>query len=434
MKNTFARLLVVLLLCTFVIGGFQTCAIAEEKVHLSIMCWGAASTLQAVVDDILETYPDFAERVEIEVLIGGGGDNEVAEKIRLSLASGEPCADIIQLNYTQIPEFAEAGALENLDDMFEGYWDNQTEAAQVLATYNGEKVAVANQINSKLFYYRKDIFDECGVDPTAWETVDDLIAGAKKIQETYPDYYIHNLSHSLGAQGYDNYLMFTAFDAKITDENGDYIVNTDPGIRKGFEINKKLLDSGICFDSDDWKPEWENGLASGQIIGELTSSWFKNFINGYAPEGEGKWTACLWPKEIAKGSEAGGSVYVIPIFAEHKEEAKEFLKYYRLEEAGTLATFEEPASRTPTIKSVFESDIMKGDHWYLSAGEPYWQIEYESYTNGDFSIFPYTPQAVAEMNMINSWSTRYYTGELTLDEMLNGLQDDLVMMIGNPYM
>ena len=44
----------------------------------------------------------------------------MAEKIRLALASGEPCADVIQLNYTQVPEFAEAGALEDLSDIYEG--------------------------------------------------------------------------------------------------------------------------------------------------------------------------------------------------------------------------------------------------------------------------------------------------------------------------
>lgn len=155
----------------------------EGKETIRYMIWGDASLYNQISDSLQTTYPEFFEKYEIEVIVGGSGDNEVAEKIRLSLASGEPCADIIQLNYTQVPEFAEAGALEDLSDVYEGFEDNLTFAAKNLSQYKDQIVTVANQINSKLFYYRKDIFDECGVDPTQWKTVDDMIAGSAQIKE-----------------------------------------------------------------------------------------------------------------------------------------------------------------------------------------------------------------------------------------------------------
>lgn len=275
----------------------------EGKETIRYMIWGDASLYNQISDSLQTTYPEFFEKYEIEVIVGGSGDNEVAEKIRLSLASGEPCADIIQLNYTQVPEFAEAGALEDLSDVYEGYEDNLTFAAKNLSQYKDQIVTVANQINSKLFYYRKDIFDECGVDPTQWKTVDDMIAGSAQIKEKYPDSFIHNCSKEEGFSGYDAYMMMCVYDAKFSDENGEYICDTDPGLRKSMETLKKIFDSGICYGSGDFTPDWEAALADGTLVGEFTGSWFKLFIPGYAPDQSGKWAACLWPEEIRKGSE-----------------------------------------------------------------------------------------------------------------------------------
>ena len=215
----------------------------------------------------METYPEYADKVNMEIVVGGSGDPEVAQNFRLALASGEKCADIIQLNYTQVPEFARAGALQDLSDLMDPYKDNLTDAAIYLSQYDGQTIAVPNQVNSKLFYYRKDIFDECGVDPTTWKTVDDMIVGSEKIKEKYPDKYIHNWSYETGFQNYDMYMMFCNYDAKFVDDNGDYICDTDPGLSQAFTTLKKIYDSGIGMDCGDFTPDW------GSRIGKWSAYW-----------------------------------------------------------------------------------------------------------------------------------------------------------------
>lgn len=400
---------------------------AGGKEVIRYMIWGDAGLYEQISASLQETYPEFFDKYEIEVIVGGTGDNEVAEKIRLALASGEPCADVIQLNYTQVPEFAEAGALEDLSDIYEGTEDNLTFAAKALSQYKGQTVAVANQVNSKLFYYRKDIFDECGVDPTQWKTVDDVIAASATIQEKYPDAYIHNCSKEEGFSGYDAYMMMCVYDARFSDENGEYICDTDPGLRQTLETLKKIFDSGICFGSGDFTPDWEAALANGSLIGEFTGSWFKLFIPGYAPDDAGKWAACPWPDEIRKGSEAGGSVLVIPVFSEQKEAAKEYVKMYRLESEGSMAAFKN-ADRTPITQKEFDM-IAEEPNSYLC--NDYWTVESESYDENTFSIFNYSPNAVAEMTIFNGWLAKYFSGQADLDETLKGMNDDMKNQIGN---
>ena len=430
LKKTVATVMTLVLLLTC----FSFAGADGEKIHLTWMVWGQTATAEMGVETIMKNNEDFASRVEIEVITGGQGDPEVAEKYRLSLASGVPCADIIQLNYTQLSEFAGAGAVVELNDVFEPVWDDMLDAAKVLATYDGKIVAAPNAINTKLYYYRKDIFDECGVDPTTWKTVDDMIAGAKKIQEKYPDKYIYNMSHSAGAQDYGLYMFFCSFDGKFTDEQGNYIWNTDPGIAKGYETLKKLYDSGICYDATDFTPGWEYGLSNGELIGQLTSNWFRYFVGTYCPDDAGKWTACEWPDEIKKGSEAGGSVQVIPTFCTNIDAAKEFLGYYRANTDMQDAQFWDN-NAVPVLKSGFEKIIDRAEHPYLVGNhdKSYWQIEYDCFNNGQYSINPYTPKAAAEMVIVNAYAREYFTGESDLQTMLDNMNMDLEMQIGNPF-
>ena len=433
MKKTAQKMLALMMVvCTIL--GIVGLASAEEKTKLTIMVWGQTATMEMAVTSILENNPDFAAKVDIEVITGGSGDPEVAEKYRLALASNVPCADIIQLNYTQLSEFAGVGAVVPLDDVFEPVWDDMLGAAQILSTYNGQIVAAPGAINTKLYYYRKDIFDECGVDPKTWETVDDMIAGAKKIQEKYPDYYIYNMSHTAGAQDYGLYMLFTSFDGKFVDEEGNYILNTDPGVRKAFETLKKLYDSGICYDATDFTSGWEYGLANGTLIGQLTSNWFRYFVSTYAPDAAGKWAACEWPTEIRKGSEAGGSVYVIPTFCTNVELSKEFLRLLRADSEMQDIQFYDN-NTVPVLTSSFEKIIERAEHPFLigNGEESYWETEYYCFNNGYYSIFPYTPKAAAEMVIVNAYSTKFFSGEMDLDTMLNELTMDLQMQIGNPF-
>ena len=254
-----------------------------------------------------------------------------------------------------------------------------------------------------------------------------MIAGSAQIKEKYPDSFIHNCSKEEGFSGYDAYMMMCVYDAKFSDENGEYICDTDPGLRKSMETLKKIFDSGICYGSGDFTPDWEAALADGTLVGEFTGSWFKLFIPGYAPDQSGKWAACLWPEEIRKGSEAGGSVLVIPVFSEQKEAAKEYLKMYRLQKEGVLAAFEN-ADRTPITQAEFDT-IAEKENDYLTNN--YWKIESDSYDQNSFTIFNYSPNAVAEMTIFNGWCAKYFSGQADLDETLKGMNDDMKNQIGN---
>lgn len=425
MKSAIIKLFAVLL----VLVGFQAAA-QETKSKIQVMWWGSTATYDKVLTGLQAAFPDFFKKVEVENIIGGSGDAESAEKIRLSLSSGTKCADLIQLNYTQIPEFATAGVLQDLTDVYKDYQGKLTDAAAILSQYNGKIISVPNMANSKIYYYRKDIFDKCGIDPRTWKSADDMIAANQKIWKTYPKKYIMNVSKETGFQNYYLYMMMCAFDGTFVDANGNYIANKDPGLRKALETLKKIYDAGICYNCNDYTPDWEHGFASESIIGVLGANWLTFDLPNYVPKQIGKWAACLWPKDLRKGSEAGGSVMVIPNFVDEASTkiAKEYVTLYRLTTEGSRLGFE--VNLTPILKDVYNSDLMKQPHKFVNAGDNFWAVVKQSYSAENFSIFHYTPHAAAEMDIFNAWATKYFTNVVTLDKMLDSLNADFINQFG----
>lgn len=263
-----ALLLVVALaagLCSFACAG-------DEKTHLIVMCWGSVDgAAQDFNDRIARTNPDFADKYDVEFVLGGKDDAEVAEKIRYALSANEYLCDIVYLNYTQVPEFARAGALHDVSKEIEPYLENMTDGAKALAQYDGKYIAVPNQVKSKIWFYRADIFEECGIDVAAIKNTDDVIAAGKKIQENYPDTNIANLGHA--PSSYNYYLTLSGNNASFFDADGNYNISTDAGTIAMLEDYKKMIDAGVVMDVSDWTTDWENALASGQLVSQFSANW-----------------------------------------------------------------------------------------------------------------------------------------------------------------
>lgn len=87
----------------------------------------------------------------------------------------------------------------------------------------------------------------------------------------------------------------------------------------------------------------------------------------YAAGQEGLWACAQWPEVAGStgGSDAGGSVFVIPEFSEHKDEAKELLGAMTLSEEGTLAIWDSIKSYPINTKAM-ESGKLQSENAFLA--------------------------------------------------------------------
>ena len=426
------KILAIVLTLTILCCGLCFTATAEgEKIHLVGMCWGSTAQYEQQSADVLAAMPELAEKYEIEWVLGGEGDAEVAEKIRMGLSAGEHVCDFCVLNYTQVPEFAREGVLVDIADAVAPYADTMTASGSKLIEYDGTTIAVPFEVKTKVWFYRSDIFEECGIDAESIKTVDDFIAAGQKIQETYPNSYMWNLGAT--PPGYCYYLTLSGNGASFFDEDGNYNIASDAGVRAMLEDYKKMVDAGVIANISDWTSDWESGLADGTILTQPCAGWLGQqiFLPTYSGEGN-QWKVTTWPVigGTDAGSDAGGSVYVVPEFSAYPEEAAEFIAATCLSEEGSKIVFHMTGSLPQNTKAL-EDETLFADQADGYFGTTF--VDAQIAALDKFGIFNYSPNASSEQDIVVEYFTKAVYGEMSIDDALQAAQDDLQTVIGNAF-
>jgi multiple sugar transport system substrate-binding protein len=418
----------------------------QGSTTLRLMTWGGADGAQKRDAGVRSVHPDLPA---IDIVIGGQGDFDVANALRLALASGEDIPDLVQFNRTQIAEFAAADELADLGDTYAAVKDDLYAGAIELVKYEDRFVSFPFEVKSKLFYYRADLFEEAGIDPTTLASTTDFMNAGKTLNAKFPKSHILNLGPE--PAGYWLGEILSAYpDVRIADKDGNYQLTSQPAFTDAFTFLKDLRDAGIALPIDDWSTDWQQSWAQEAIAGSLLATWLKFFLPTFAPDQGGKWKTALWPQlsplaDQRYGSEAGGSVYVVPKRAKQADAAVDYLTKMFLDKPGALAIYETTGT-TPLLRSAKDdfmalvrdaqkpADMSDAD-WALQPvnffGPEFFDRELESY---DYvKILPYDPSATAEFPILLDWLNKFLAGDTDLDGALQSAQDDMESQIGNPY-
>lgn len=392
------------------------------KRNVTLMTWGNTQNEGKTTAAVLKAYPDLAGRMDIEVIIGGNNSPEVANALRLALAANDNIPDIVMLNYANMPEFASAGVLADISSIMKPFENDLFPGVRDSMQYRGKYVAFPYDAKPKYWFYRKDMFNSAGIDVNKIKTIDDFIAAGRQLKSKYPGSCIWNI----GATTFQADVEFTltALGAKFYGADGKYIINTDPGVRKTFEIMKKLKDSGVVGNFKTLEPDWEKAIKDDVLASALLASWFKVFAPNIAPNQAGKWDVTLWPEEIQKGGNA--AIFVVPDKAKNRDLALEFLSKMRFEKTGSIAVFSS-LGLSPVLKSCVTAPE-------FSAPDPYFgfsmtQKDFVAFEN--FSVFPATDVTGAEFRILFQYLDEYLNGAISLENALANAQNDMVNTIQN---
>ncbi|AXK35773.1 sugar ABC transporter substrate-binding protein [Streptomyces armeniacus] len=96
----------------------------------------------------------------------------------LRMASSKSLPDILELDGSELPQFAETGGLHSLKELgvdTTGF----SRSAVILGSYDGTRYGVARAANSLALYYNKDLLKKAGVEPP--RTWDELRAAAREL-------------------------------------------------------------------------------------------------------------------------------------------------------------------------------------------------------------------------------------------------------------
>jgi ABC-type glycerol-3-phosphate transport system substrate-binding protein len=425
-------------------------ASASSGTTLNAWTWAGANLVQENLGATMKAFPSTFNNVNVNVSLAGSGDQQVAEKLSLTYAAHTTLPDLVQLNATEVPEFAAAGLLADASSYLEPVSADLYAGARNVAQVDGSWVAFPFQLNAKLFYYRWDLFEKAGIDAEAIETVDDFLAAGQKFTAKFPGQHIFNIASQPAQYTFD--MVYSAY-APISFYDkaaGKWDVTTDPAFAQTFQFIRQL--TSIAYPVDDFTKDWPTAIAKGNICGFLGADWLRQFFPGYAGLAQkGLWRAIQWPKlsplkDQRYGSDAGGPVYVVPDGAPNKQLALELLTHWITTEQGALGAF--GATGFPPMLKTVEPQVLAGikaakkpasvteTAWleypqnYLPSN--YYATEFGAY---DFvTVFGFDPSSLKEVFTIaQPWFDKVTASSMSISSILEGMQKDMESQIGNPY-
>ena len=282
----------------------------------------AAAALQGAVAGFNEEYPN------VNVTVEDLGNQQVYDRGLAGCAAGGadlPDVYAVENNEAEVfwnrfpgcfTDLNTLGAAELLDQFPDFKWTELTLGDQVFA--------IPWDAGPVVTFYRRDLYEQAGINVDDLETWDDFIAagqkldkasGAKMIAFDFSDDAVWRILANQNGCFY-------------FDDAGENITVDQPGCVSAMETMKKLYDAKVVSVTE------YNGtiqaIKNNTLASTVSGGWYVGTIESSAPEQEGNWGVYPMPASEAGGVRAanfGGSGLAIPTSSDNPEAAMAFIEY-----------------------------------------------------------------------------------------------------------
>ena len=296
--------------------------------------WAAKTTLvvaafpalDQIVKDALPEWNKANPDIEIKVVSREYADHHTAMTTALAASSGLP--DVMAIEYGYLGRFASSGALEDLSaDPFgaDDYKGQFVPFAWNQGFLDGVgQVAIPSDIGPGALFFRKDIFDEAGIDiKSATASWDGFIAAGEVIKSETGSFMV---AHARDVKDVIIRSGIPEGQGIYFDSDGKPVIDKSPRFLKAFSVAKEIRDKGLDAKIGAWSNEWSEGLRRGNLATQMMGAWLGGHLkNWLAPGTAGKWRSHNLPENVMMSW--GGSFFSIPKKAENKDAAWRFIEF-----------------------------------------------------------------------------------------------------------
>ena len=287
-------------------GTSATTAVSQADIDKA-MSTATELTFWAWVPDIAQEVALFEKKypaVKVKVVNAGQGGPEYT-KLRTVLQAGTGAPDVAQIEFQYIPTFTITDSLLDLrpygaaalkDKFVDWTW------AQVSGP-NGEVWAIPQDTGPLGMLYRKDIFDQYGIQvPTTW---DEFAAAARKLHTANPNVYLTNFAPNEVA-AWHGLLWQAGGKPYVKSGKSTIAIHVNDATSKRLAAYwGGLAKEGVVGTEPDFTDPWFAALNSGKYATWLTAAWGPVFLSGSAKSTSGKWRAAPLPQWDASTPQSG---------------------------------------------------------------------------------------------------------------------------------
>lgn len=330
-------LFIVFLMSTFIVAQAQATPNPNLEATLEIWGWeGALKGLQAVDEGFEELYPN----ITLNYVARPTEDTNQQILLSATAGSGFPDISIVQDHFVR--RYAELGILADITDFIAPYRDDFPSYKLDLTAVDTRLFAVPWDSVPVAVFYRRDVFEAAGVDPTSIRTWEDYFKAGETIMEksNVPMLYLQKAQHD----GRLFETMIRQQGSGILAEDGTVLLDKDPRHTEVLNYMKRLWEAGIAADTDLFSDAGQRGVAEGKVATVIEEVWMGQVLAGQmAPEASGEWGVIklpAWEPEGGRAVGAGGSYLAVFEASEQKEAALAYVEFHVLNAENQIAVYE----------------------------------------------------------------------------------------------
>ncbi|WP_246580947.1 extracellular solute-binding protein [Deinococcus aestuarii] len=194
-------------------------------------------------------------------------------------------------------------------------------------TANGRRYAMPWDSGPVVMFYRRDLYQQAGVNPATINTWDDFIAAGRKMNAKFGN----GVKMATISNGQDDEWF-----RMLANQNGCFYFDNEarqvtvarPGCVAALNTIKRLYDANVVA-TGDWGGQITN-IKAGKTAGAMFGAWYEGTVRTNAPDQRGKWGVFPMPASRVGGVRAanlGGSALAIPSASRNKAAAYAFLQH-----------------------------------------------------------------------------------------------------------
>jgi alpha-1,4-digalacturonate transport system substrate-binding protein len=275
------------------------------------------------------------------------------------------------------------------------------------------------------------LFDQAGIEvpsgDVTWEEWLDVLVQVAEATETPYAIAIDNKGHRFAAAGF-------AMGIKMFDENGNFALENDEGFRAFAEFVKSWHDRGLIprevwLGSGGEYTAADSYFTSAQVVMYYSGSWQ---VSRFGTEIGDAFDWAVVPNPVGPAGSAGatgGAGLVGYAQTEHPEAVARVMEYLLQPEIG--AEFAGRTLQIPANKAVIDHGVaFETDNEAVANALTQFAIEATKVQAPGVRMNLH-PLAFAYYDSSNTRLAQYFAGELTLDEAMARLQEDLDEALAN---
>ncbi|MBY5467912.1 extracellular solute-binding protein (plasmid) [Rhizobium leguminosarum] len=352
-----------LLAATAAVAVLASGSAFAQSANLTIWSWNvAASALKSTLPGFNKQFPD------IKITVEDLGNSQVFDKtLAACAAGGDGLPDIVSIEnfeaeifWSRFPDcFAnlkELGYTADIQAKFPDFKRTELEVGDVAYAMPWDSGPVA-------VFYRRDLYEKAGVDPSTISTWDDFIVAGKKISAANPGVVMAQADFNGDSEWFRMIANEQGCGYYSTD--GQNITINQPACVASLQKVKEMKDAGT-LTSANWDEKIQANTA-GKAASQLYGGWYEGTVRSTSPDLKGKWGVYRMPSLTADGPHAanlGGSSLAISATSANKEAAWKFVNYALGTDEGQITMLKE-FGLVPSLLSA-EKDP------FVNEPQPYW--------------------------------------------------------------